>query len=102
MTRNPLLQNLLLLFFAAFAFVPLCRAAPDEATITYRRVFKGSSPEFIEIKIAEHGKATFDIRQLEEDPAADPFEVGAPVRHKISELSVDLKNFAIADLDIHT
>src|SRR6267154_1691412 len=100
MTRNPLLQKLLLLFFAAFALVPSCRAAPDEATITYRRVFKGSSPEFIEIRVAEPGKSTFDIRQLEEDPAAETFEVGPPVRQKIFELAADLKNFAVADLDI--
>jgi hypothetical protein len=100
MTRNPFQSKLLLLLFAAFALVPLCQAAPDDAAITYRRVFKGSSPEFIEIKISDQGKATFEIRQLEEEPAAEPFEVGAPVRQKIFELAADLKNFAIADLDI--
>jgi len=56
MTRNSFQHKLLLLFFAAFALVRFCRAAPDEATITYRRVFKGSSPEFIEIKIAEQAR----------------------------------------------
>jgi len=100
MTRNPFLQKFLPLFFVAFAVVPLCRGASDEATITYRRVFKGSSPEFIEIKISEQGKATFDIRQLEEDPSAEPFEVGAPVRQKIFELAAELKNFNMGDLDI--
>src|SRR6202163_359342 len=100
MTRNPFQSKLLLLLFAAFALVPLCQAAPDDAAITYRRVFKGSSPEFIEIKISDQGKATFEIRQLEEEPAAQPFEVGAPVRQKIFELAADLKNFDIADLDI--
>jgi hypothetical protein len=81
-------------------FIPVGRAAPGNATITYRRVFKGSSPEFIEIKIGEQGKATFEIRQLEEDPDPEMFEVGAPVRLKIFELAADLKHFAIADLDI--
>jgi hypothetical protein len=100
MTRNPFQPRLLLSLLAILIFGSLSSAAPSGATITYRRVFKGSSPEFIEIKIGEQGKATSDIRQLEEDPSADPFEVGTPVRQKIFELAADLKNFAIADLDI--
>jgi hypothetical protein len=75
-------------------------AATGTATITYRRVFKGSTPEFTEIKVSDQGKCTFDLRQLDEDPDAEPFEVGAPVRQKIFELAADLKNFAIPSLDI--
>jgi hypothetical protein len=100
MTRNTSQPRLRFFLLAALALAPLGQAAPGGATITYRRVFKGSTPEFIEIKVAEQGKSTFDIRQLEEDPAAETFEVGQPVRKKIFELAADLKNFAIADLDI--
>jgi hypothetical protein len=100
MTRNPSQPWLLFFLLAALAFVTGAHAAPGGATITYRRVFKGSTPEFIEIKIGDQGQATFEIRQLEEDPDAEPFEVGAPVRQKIFELAAALKNFAIADLDI--
>jgi hypothetical protein len=100
MTRNSSQPRLLFFLLAALALAPLGQAAPSNATITYRRVFKGSTPEFIEIRVAEPGKSTFDIRQLEEDPAAETFEVGPPVRKKIFELAADLKNFAIADLDI--
>jgi len=100
MTRTDSKPRLLLSLLAVIVLVPVGRAAPGGATITYRRVFKGSTPEFIEIKIAEQGKATFEIRQLEEDPSAEPFEVGQPVRQKIFALTADLKNFAIADLDI--
>jgi hypothetical protein len=100
MTRNPSQPRLLFFLLAAMAFVSVGHAAPGGATITYRRVFKGSTPELIEIKIGEQGKSTFEIRQLEEDPDAEPFEVGAPVRQKIFELAADLKNFAVADLDI--
>ena len=63
-------------------------------------MFKGSTPEFTEIKVSDQGKCTFDIRQLDDDPDAQPFEVGADVRQKIFELAADLKNFDIADLDI--
>jgi len=100
MTRNSSQPRLLFFLLAALALAPLGQAAPGNATITYRRVFKGSTPEFIEIRVAEPGKSTFDIRQLEEDSAAETFEVGPPVRKKIFELAADLKNFAIADLDI--
>jgi len=75
-------------------------AAPGTATITYRRVFKGSTPEFTEIKVTDQGKCTFDLRQLDEDADAEAFEVGPPVRQKIFELAADLKNFAIPSLDI--
>jgi hypothetical protein len=100
MTRNYSQARFLLFLLAVLILVPAARAVPGNVTISYRRVFKGSSPEFIEIKIAEQGKATFEIRQLEEDPDVEPFEVGSPVRQKIIELAADLKNFAIADLDI--
>jgi hypothetical protein len=85
---------------AAFLLVPCCRAAPGEAMVTYRRVFKGSTPEFIEIKIGEQSKATAELRQIDDDPDAEPFEVGPPVRQKIFELASDLKNFAVTDLDV--
>jgi hypothetical protein len=91
----------------AIGFLLLCAlAAPflragDSAMITYRRVFKGSNPEFIEIKVPESGEATFDIRQLSEEADPQPFPVGAPVRAKILELAAALHNFDGADLDVH-
>jgi hypothetical protein len=100
MTRNHFQFRFLLLLFAALILVPAGQASPGTATITYRRVFKGSSPEFIEIKVGEQGKATYEIRQLGEDPGAEAFEVGPAVREKIFELSAELKNFAMSDLDV--
>jgi len=76
-------------------------ASPETATITYRRVFKGSVPEFIEIKVPQTGKATFDIRQLDDDTAPEAFEVGQPVRDKIFSLALELKNFDGQDFDVH-
>ena len=77
------------------------QASPGEATITYRRVFKGSSPEFIEIKVGDQGKATCDLRQLDEQPDAEPFAVGAGVRAEIFTLAAKLNDFAIPSLDVH-
>lgn len=75
--------------------------AADGATLTYRRIFKNSSPEFIEIKVSEDGPATYDIRQSTDDPEPQPFEISAPVRAKLFALAVEMHNFDGADLDVH-
>jgi hypothetical protein len=100
MIRRCFLPLLLGVFACASLLVPSTGASPGSATISYRRVFKGSTPEFIEIKISEQGKCTFDIRQLDDDPDAEPFEVGPEVQRKVFDLAADLKNFAVANLDI--
>ena len=86
---------------AAVLILPLLICAADDATITYRRVFKGSNPEFIEIKVSEGGSATYDIRQLSEDPDPQPFQVGDAIRARIFEIAGELHNFEGADLDVH-
>jgi hypothetical protein len=69
---------------------------------TYRRIFKSSTPEFIEIRIQQGGNtATYEIRQLDEDPGATPFEISPPLRSKIFELISDLHYFKGLDLDVH-
>jgi hypothetical protein len=69
---------------------------------TYRRIFKSSVPEFIEIKIPENGEnATFEIRQLDEDSGSSPFEVSPALRAKIFELIGQLSHFKGVDLDVH-
>jgi hypothetical protein len=77
-------------------------AAPSAGVFTYRRIFKSSVPEFIEIKIPDDGeKPTYEIRQLDEDPGASPFEISASLRSKIYELIHELHNFKGLDLDVH-
>ena len=100
MKRNRLHAPLLWLLVGAFLFVPVAGAAAGAATVSYRRVFKGSSPEFIEIKVSDQGKCTYDIRQLEEDADPQPIDVGPEVRKQIFELAGELRNFAVGNLDI--
>jgi hypothetical protein len=72
------------------------------AKLSYRRVFKSSSPEFIEIVVRQDADAaTFEIRQLDEEPGASPFEVGGALREKMFELAAQLKYFQGLDLDVH-
>ena len=78
------------------------RAAAPGAIFTYRRVFKSSTPEFIEIKIRQNSDtASYEIRQLDEDGGASAFEVGGPLRGKIFELVEHLNHFKGLDLDVH-
>ena len=77
-------------------------APPAAGVFTYRRVFKASSPEFIEIKINESSdQSTYEIRQLDDDPGALPFEVSGALRSKIFELVGELNYFRGQDLDVH-
>jgi len=84
---------------AAFAQVS-GSAAP--AKVTFRRIFRGSSPEFIELCIWDDGKkATYEIRQLDDDAGSAPFEVGDALRSKIFALTAQLHDFEGLDLDVH-
>jgi len=79
---------------------PICVASGS--VFTYRRIFKSSTPEFIEIKIYEDtDTGTYEIRQLDEEPGATKFEVDHPLRAKIFELSAKLHYFNGVDLDVH-
>ena len=72
------------------------------AKITFRRIFQGSSPEFIELTVRDDSdSATYEIRQMDEDPSAAPFEVSGGLRAKIFALAGELHNFQNQDLDVH-
>ena len=76
-------------------------ASGDAPTITYRKVFKSSYPEFVEIKLNESGRGTFDMRQLDEEANPQPFEVNASLAARIFALAAKLHNFQGVDLDVH-
>jgi hypothetical protein len=76
-------------------------SAPADTTITYRKVFKTSFPEFVEIKLNQQGVGTADLRQLDEDANPQPFEIGAPLAQRIFALAAKLHNFQGVDLEVH-
>lgn len=73
----------------------------DISTLTYRRVFKSSYPEFVEINISEDGSGTYDIRQLDDTASPQPMQVGSPLVQKMFELADELHDFQGVDLDVH-
>jgi hypothetical protein len=77
-------------------------AAGPAAKVTFRRVFHGSTPEFIELTIRDDSNAaTYEIRQLDEDAGALPFDVSDSLRVKIFALAGQLNYFQGQDLDVH-
>jgi hypothetical protein len=76
--------------------------AVGSSVFTYRRIFKSSTPEFIEIKINQDSDTgSYEIRQLDEDPGATPFQISAALRGRIFALTAKLNYFKGLDLDVH-
>jgi hypothetical protein len=86
---------------AAASAQPAAAKTPAGATITYKKVFKTSFPEFVEIKIDESGSGTSDIRQLDEEATPQPFNVSPALAQRIFQLSAQLHNFQGVDLEVH-
>ena len=76
-------------------------SAAGTATITFRKVFKSSFPEFVEIKLDRSGAGTYDIRQLSDAASPQAFAIGAPLTKKIFDLAKSLHDFQGVDLEIH-
>jgi hypothetical protein len=69
-------------------------------TITFRRVFKGSSPEFVEIVVREDGAAKADVRQLSDEPSPQEFKIRQEICTKLFDLARQMKKFQGADLEL--
>jgi hypothetical protein len=99
---NVISRRLCLLFLCVAPFSVANPESPAGNWFTYRRVFKSSVPEFIQIRIQENSAAaTYEIRQLDEDAGATPFEIGPALRTKIFQLISELRHFKGLDLDVH-
>jgi hypothetical protein len=79
---------------------PVAASASDLATVTYRRVFPGSTPEFIEIVVRQDGAAKADVRQLSDPPSPQEFMVGMAIRNQVFDLARQMRNFQGADLEV--
>jgi len=100
--RKPILAASAVLLCLATPLASGVAAAPAGAKLIFRRVFKSSSPEFIQITVREDSdQSTYEIRQLDDDPGSSPFEVGSALRAKMFELAGQLNNFQGQDLDVH-
>jgi len=101
--RSVLVSAALFLVGSTISLLGTAAARPGPAAkVSFRRVFQGSSPEFIEIVVRQDSiSATYEIRQLDEDAGSQPFEVSDGLRAKIFALAGDLHQFEGPDLDVH-
>jgi hypothetical protein len=74
--------------------------ADGGATLSFRKIFKSSTPEYTEIHIRESGSCTYDLRSLDDPPDPRSFDVGPALREKMFALAAQLQNFRGADLDM--
>jgi len=82
---------------------PLAAAAsdPSSAMITFRKTFKTSYPEYVEIRLSADGSGTFDIRDLDEEASPQPLQIGPALAQRVFTLTAKLRNFDGVDLDVH-
>ena len=98
----PRLKFLPIVALVVICFVNSPLAAAQSATLTFRRVFPASTPEVIEITVQEDSDAaTYEIRQLDEEPTSAPFQVSAALRAKMFGYASELHHFQGLDLDVH-
>lgn len=82
------------------ALVLAASVSANEPKLTYRKVFKSSSPEFIEVTIMPSGAGLVDIRQLDDDPDPQPVELSPQFAARLFELAAELKHFKDIELDV--
>ncbi|MDZ7639765.1 MAG: hypothetical protein U5J83_16185 [Bryobacterales bacterium] len=71
--------------------VSLATAQSAEDRIVYKKVFKGSTPEFQEIAVARSGAASY--KEAEDDPNPVVFKVPAAIAGELFELAASLDHF---------
>lgn len=73
---------------------------PAQPTITFLKVFKSSTPEYVEIRIDRQGAGTYDIRQLDDTSRPEPCTVSPALAAKIFSLADELHDFNGVQLDV--
>jgi len=81
------------------AMFPQATGVPAE--VSYSRVFKGSTPEYIAISVDEKGAGTYVGRKLDDAQTQNPrsFELSAGTRERIFALAARLHNFQSIQLE---
>jgi hypothetical protein len=109
-SRVRLLPGLLTILLVVAGVMPIATAGTQPGTagagdsvptITFRKVFKSSYPEFTEIKVMQNGECTADIRSLDDEASPQPFQISGTLAAKIFSLAARLHNFNGIDLDLH-
>jgi hypothetical protein len=80
---------------------PSLVAGQDAARVTYTRVLKGSTPEWLALTVDANGRATYEGRRLNEPCNPRPFQLTPATWQRIFQLAAALRNFESIDLESH-
>jgi hypothetical protein len=73
----------------------------DAAQLSYTRILKGSTPEYIAITVNSDGTGTFDGRQLKDPANPHSLKLSEGTRQKLFSLAAELNYFRSIDLESH-
>lgn len=71
------------------------------AQVTYTKVLKGSTPEYLSITVNSAGEALYDGRKLDDPPAPRPLKLTESTTRRIFQLAAALGYFDSVDLESH-
>ena len=100
-SRINLHTSLWLLLVCAGFCVPLGGEDSGPARLSYTRVLKGSSPEYIAITVDSNGSGTYEGRELSDPPSPRPMKLSAATTQKLFTLAGELNYFQAIDLESH-
>jgi len=77
--------------------------AADESVprLTYRRVFKGSTPEYLSIRVDKNGAGEYEGRKLSDPAEPRPLKLTPAITRQLFELAHRLSDFRAVDLESH-
>jgi sulfur transfer protein SufE len=77
------------------------QAAAPPAKLTYSRLFKGSTPEYLQLTVDSKGSGTFEGHKLDEAQSSRPFQLSTATTQRIFALARQLDNFQSLHLESH-
>jgi hypothetical protein len=77
------------------------QVAPAVPRITFTKILKGSSPEYMALSIDANGKGTYDSHKLEDPPAPRALQISAGTAARIFSMAESLNFFRSLQLDTH-
>jgi hypothetical protein len=83
------------------ADVPPIWSAENYACLTYTKVLKGSTPEYLSISVDSQGRGSYEGRKLDEPPAPQPLQLSAATTQRLFSLAEAMDNFQGLELESH-
>jgi hypothetical protein len=69
--------------------------------LTYTKILKGSTPEYVSISVDANGSGVYEGRKLEEPASPKPIKISAATKRSLFDLTSQLDNLESRDLESH-